>query len=111
MLKAAAKVQIVHTAILIIIEVQFQVIHRFSSGKLVLTAVENCFVAFNYYENGSTVRLYVAHQNSRTQPLDLNPYVLSLGHYELNPYVYSLDYYELNPNVFSFPGRKSHEKV
>ena len=43
----------VHTAILIIIESQFQVFQRFSSGKLVLKTVESCFVALNYHENGS----------------------------------------------------------
>jgi hypothetical protein len=41
------------TAILIIIEGRFQVFQRFSSGKLVLNAVESCFAALNYYENGS----------------------------------------------------------
>ncbi len=41
------------TAILMIIEGQFQTFQRFSSGKLVLKAVESCFVALNYYENGS----------------------------------------------------------
>jgi hypothetical protein len=41
------------TAILIILEGQFQVFQRFSSGKLVLKTVESCFVALNYYENGS----------------------------------------------------------
>jgi hypothetical protein len=41
------------TAILIIIEGQLQVFQRFSSSKLVLKAVESCFVALNYYENGS----------------------------------------------------------
>jgi hypothetical protein len=42
------------TAILIIIKGQFQVFQRFSSSKLVLETVESCFVALNYYENGST---------------------------------------------------------
>jgi hypothetical protein len=41
------------TAILIIIEGQFQVFQRFSSGKLALKTVESRFVALNYYENGS----------------------------------------------------------
>ncbi len=42
------------TAILIIIEGQFQAFQRFSSSKLVLKAVESCFVALNYHENDST---------------------------------------------------------
>jgi hypothetical protein len=45
-----------HTAILIITEGQFQVFQRFSSSKLVLKTVESCFVALNYYGNGSTKR-------------------------------------------------------
>jgi hypothetical protein len=40
------------TAILIIIEGQFQVIQRFSSCKLMLNAVESRFVARSYCENG-----------------------------------------------------------
>jgi hypothetical protein len=43
----------IHTAIPIIIEGRFQVSQRFSSSKLVLKAVESCFVALNYYGNGS----------------------------------------------------------
>ena len=42
------------TAILTIIEGQFQAFQRFCSSKLVLKAVESCFTALNYYENGST---------------------------------------------------------
>jgi hypothetical protein len=45
-----------NTAIPIIIEGQFQVFQRFSSSKLVLEAVESCFVALNYYGNQSTVQ-------------------------------------------------------
>jgi hypothetical protein len=41
------------TAILIIFEGQFQVFQRFSSSKLVLKTVKNCFVALKCYENGS----------------------------------------------------------
>jgi hypothetical protein len=41
------------TAIPIIIEGQFQAFQRFSSSKLVLKTVESCFVALNYYGNGS----------------------------------------------------------
>jgi hypothetical protein len=37
----------------IIIEGQFQVFQRFSSSELVLKAVESCFVALDYYGNGS----------------------------------------------------------
>ncbi len=40
-------------AILGTIEGPFQVFGRFSSSKLVLRTVESCFVALNYYENGS----------------------------------------------------------
>ncbi len=43
------------TAILIIIEGQFQIFQRFSSSKLVLRTVESCFVALNYYGNGSRI--------------------------------------------------------
>jgi hypothetical protein len=42
-----------NTAIPIIIEGRFQVIQRFFSSKLVLKTVESCFVALNYYGNGS----------------------------------------------------------
>ncbi len=42
------------TAIPIIIEGQFQIFQRFSRSKLVLKAVESCFMALNYYGNGST---------------------------------------------------------
>jgi hypothetical protein len=41
------------TAILIIIEGQFQVFQRFSSSKLVLRTVDSRFTALNHYENGS----------------------------------------------------------
>jgi hypothetical protein len=44
------------TAIPIIIEGRFQVFQRFSSSNLVLKAVERCFVALNYYGNGSSTR-------------------------------------------------------
>jgi hypothetical protein len=43
-----------HTAIPIIIEGRFQAFQRFSSSKLVLKTVESCFMALNYYGNGST---------------------------------------------------------
>ncbi len=43
------------TAIPIIIEGSFQVFQRFSSSKLVLKTVESCFVALNYYGNGSSI--------------------------------------------------------
>ncbi len=42
------------TAILIIIEGQFQLFQRFSCSKLVLKTAESRFDALNYYENGST---------------------------------------------------------
>ncbi len=42
-----------NNAIPIIIEGQFQAFQRFSSSKLALAAVESCFRALNYYENGS----------------------------------------------------------
>jgi hypothetical protein len=42
------------TAILIIMEGQFQAFQRFASSKLVLKTVESCFAALNYYENGSS---------------------------------------------------------
>ncbi len=45
---------ITHTAMPIIIEGRFQVFQQFSSSKLVLKTVESCFVALNYYGNGST---------------------------------------------------------
>jgi hypothetical protein len=48
------------TAIPIIIEGRFQVFQRFSTSKLVLKAVESCFVALNYYGNGSSVSLGVS---------------------------------------------------
>ena len=41
------------TAILIIIEGQFQAFQGFSSSKPVLKTVESCFMALIYYENGS----------------------------------------------------------
>jgi hypothetical protein len=47
---------VVCTAIPIIIEGRFQVFQRFSSSKLVLKTVESCFVALNYYGNGSMWR-------------------------------------------------------
>jgi hypothetical protein len=43
-----------HTAILIIIEGQFQVFQRISSSKVVLRTVESRYEALNYYENSST---------------------------------------------------------
>ncbi len=45
------------TALPIIFEGQFQVFQRFSSSKLVRKAVESCFVALNYYGNGSKLLL------------------------------------------------------
>jgi hypothetical protein len=44
-----------HTVTPIIFEGQFQVVQRFSSSKLVLKAVETCFVALNYYGDGSSI--------------------------------------------------------
>jgi hypothetical protein len=41
------------TAILTIIEGQFQVFQRFTSSILVLKTVESRFAALNYYKNGS----------------------------------------------------------
>ncbi len=46
------------TAILIIIEGQFQVFQRFFRRKLVLRTVESCLVALNHYENGSRRNTY-----------------------------------------------------
>ena len=43
------------TAILIMIEGQFQVFQRFSSSKLLLTTVKRHFVTLTYYENGSII--------------------------------------------------------
>ena len=45
------------TALLIIIEGQFQAFQRFSSSKLALKAVVSCFVALDYYENGSSTSM------------------------------------------------------
>jgi hypothetical protein len=45
---------LIYTATLIIIEGQFHVLQRFSSGKLVLKAVGSRFATLSYYENGST---------------------------------------------------------
>ncbi len=44
------------TAILIIIEGQFQIFQRFSSTKLVLRAVKTCYVALNCFAYGRTMR-------------------------------------------------------
>ncbi len=44
-----------NTAILIMIEDQFQIFRRFSSSKVVLKAVASCFVTLNYHENGSLI--------------------------------------------------------
>ncbi len=61
------------TDIPIIIEGQFQVLQRFSSSKLVLKTVESCFVALNYYGNGSTQtcvtrrEIYVSSRRSAKQ--------------------------------------------
>jgi hypothetical protein len=41
------------TAILIKIEGRFHAFQRFSSSKLVLKAVESCFMALTYYGNDS----------------------------------------------------------
>jgi hypothetical protein len=46
-----------HTAILIIIEGQFQAFQLYSSSKLVLETVESCFTALNYYGKCSTFRI------------------------------------------------------
>jgi hypothetical protein len=48
------KIMMCSTAIPIIFEGRFQVFQRFSSNKLVLKTVESCFVALNYYGNGSS---------------------------------------------------------
>jgi hypothetical protein len=47
---------VLDTAILTIIEGRFQVFQRFPSSKLALKTVASCFVALNYYENGSMHR-------------------------------------------------------
>jgi hypothetical protein len=49
----------------IIIEGQFQNFQRFSSSKLVLITVESCFVALNYYGNGSTYKSHITVSNHR----------------------------------------------
>jgi hypothetical protein len=46
------------TAILIIIEGQFQVFQRFPSSKPVLKTVESCFVALTYYESCYCAYMY-----------------------------------------------------
>ncbi len=46
------------TVILIIIQGQFEIFQRFSSGKLVLATIDSCFVAPNYYGNGSNTEAY-----------------------------------------------------
>jgi hypothetical protein len=38
-----------------IIEGRFQVFQRFSSSNLVLKTIESCFMALNYYGNGSMI--------------------------------------------------------
>jgi hypothetical protein len=45
------------TAILMIIEGHFQGSQRISNSKLVLKTVGSCFVALNYYENGSMLSI------------------------------------------------------
>ena len=52
-------INIILTAIPIIIEVQFQGFQRFSSSKLVLKAAGSRFAALNYFGIGSTKRMYV----------------------------------------------------
>ncbi len=61
----------IHTAIPIIIEGRFQVFQRFSSSKLVLKAVESCFVALNYYGNGSTTHLHNIQTGAHTPRITL----------------------------------------
>jgi hypothetical protein len=46
------------TAIPTIIEGRFQDLPRFSSSKLVLVTVESCFLALNYYGNGSSSAVF-----------------------------------------------------
>ncbi len=69
---------LVHTAILIIIDVQFQVFQRFSRSKLVLKTVESCFVALNYYENGSIHPTEASPPNPRA---DRECNTLTMGHF------------------------------
>ncbi len=45
----------IHTAILIIVEGQFQVFQLFPISKLGLKPVERCFIAFNYYGIGARI--------------------------------------------------------
>ncbi len=54
-LSTFAMLGVLVTAIPIIIEGRFQLFQRFSSSKLVPKTVESCFVALNYYGNGSMV--------------------------------------------------------
>jgi hypothetical protein len=58
-----------HTAILIIIEGQFQVFQRFSSSKLVLKTVGSRCMALNYYGNVSII-VTRAHARSVQQNVD-----------------------------------------
>jgi hypothetical protein len=53
------------TAILIIIEGQFQAFQRFSGSKLLLQTVGSHFAAFNYYENGSMHALHIQQPSSQ----------------------------------------------
>jgi hypothetical protein len=50
------------TAILTIIEGQFQVFQRFSSSKLILQTVESCFGALNYHENAGSDSITMCHE-------------------------------------------------
>jgi hypothetical protein len=53
-----------NTAIPIIIEGRFQVFQKISSSKMVLKTVESCFVALNYYGNGSTGEILAVCRNT-----------------------------------------------
>jgi hypothetical protein len=53
---------VAHTAILMIMEGQFQAFQWFSSSKLLLKTVESCFAAFNCYENGSMSSIFLSLQ-------------------------------------------------
>jgi hypothetical protein len=68
-----------HTAIPIIIEGQFQVFQLFSSSKLVLKTVESCFVALNYYGNGSIIPLHNIYNNCTSNDLLIKRFAFKLA--------------------------------
>jgi hypothetical protein len=94
------------TAILIIIDCQFQAFQRFSSSKLVLKTVESCFAALNYYQNGSIRYMFTCTYTQTNTYTQIHAYTQTHTYTQIHAYTQTHAYTQIHACTRRNPGRR-----